>query len=295
MKTNRITLEQLCRYGRSRVLNYRDKLVVSDHIAQEYLFEEPCRIDAVTIVVCLRGKLDYGVNLESFEACESSILVNMPQNIIQFIGSSDLHAYVVLISPELLNTMSPEMLQQAKGYLPLKQHFHAAIPLEQIMPLLPFLDLFKHNLANDSPETDDIVRNLLQAFLLSIVGLMREHEPQTSLVDLTSSRGHRLVFERFMEVLAQYHQSERMVQFYADRLCITPKYLSMAVKEYSGKSPSDWICDYVIAEAKSLLHYSQMPIQEVAFHLNFPTQSAFGKFFKLKTGISPSQYLKDSI
>lgn len=291
MKPNRITLEALCRNGRSRVLNYHDKLVVSDHIAQEYLFEEPCRLDAVTILVCLSGQLDYGVNLEQFRVAESSILVNMPQNIIQFLGSDNLHAYAVLISTELLNSMSPDMLQQAKAFLPLKQHFHASVPLEQIMPLLPYLELFKHMLGNETPETDDIVRNLLQAFLLSIVGLMREHQTQSIAADHSASRGNRQLFERFMEALAQHHQQERMVQYYADRLCVTPKYLSTAVKEYSGKAPSDWICDYVIAEAKSLLHYSQMSVQEVAFHLNFPSQSAFGKFFKLKTGLSPSQYV----
>ena len=82
------------------------------------------------------------------------------------------------------------------------------------------------------------------------------------------------------------------MQFYAEKLCVTPKYLSMAVKEYSGRKPLDWISEYVIAEAKSLLYYSQIPAQEVAFRLNFPSQSAFGKFFKQKTGYSPRQYAK---
>lgn len=292
MKPNRITLQQLSRNGRTRMLNYRDRLIVADHIGQEYLFEEPCRIDAVTILVCLSGRLEYGVNLERFEAEGPCILVNMPQNIIQFFGATDLHAYVVLISPDLIDSMSRDMLQQAKSYLPMRQHYHATVPIDEIAPLLPFLDLFKHNLAADQPETDDIVRSLLHAFMLSLLVLMRAHRVLSPVADLSAARGNRQVFERFMEALSQHHQRERMVQFYADQLCITPKYLSMAVKEYSGKSPSDWICDYVIAEAKSLLHYSQMPVQEVAFHLNFPTQSAFGKFFKQKTGISPSQYLR---
>ena len=143
-----------------------------------------------------------------------------------------------------------------------------------------------------TPETDEIVRSLLQAFMLSILSLMRQHQTTVIDIDRTATRGNRQLFERFMEALSHYHQQERMVQFYADKLCVTPKYLSTVVKEYSGKSPSDWICEYVIAEAKSLLHYSQMSVQEVAFHLNFPTQSAFGKFFKQKTGFSPRQYVK---
>lgn len=291
MKPNRITIEQLCRNGRTRVLSYHGKLVVSDHIAQEYLFEEPCRLDALMILVCLHGRLSYEVNLQRYEVNESSILVNLPQNIIQFRGSDNLQAYVVLVDTDLLNSLSHELLQQAKGFLPLKQHYGASVRKERIAPLLPFLDLFKHNLMNDTIETEDIVKSLLQAFLLSILMLMREHRMQMQPAHLGATRGSRQLFERFMESVSVYHQRERMVQFYADKLCVTPKYLSMAVKEYSGKSPSDWICDYVIAEAKSLLHYQQMPVQEVAFHLNFPTQSAFGKFFKQKTGVSPREYM----
>ena len=290
MKPNRITIEQLSSNVHRRVLNYHNKLIFSDHIAQEYLFTEPCRIDAITIMVCRHGHLEYEVNLEPIAVDGANILVNMPENIIQFRSSHDLDAYVLLISTELIQNMSYDLLQRASSYFPVKQHFHASVPIDQIAPLLPFLELLKHLLSHQVTETDEIVRSLLQAFLLTIISLMREYQAQAIDIDHTATRGHRQLFERFMDTLSHHHQQERQVQFYADKLCVTPKYLSMVVKQYSGKSPSDWICEYVIAEAKSLLHYSQMPIQEVAYHLNFPSQSSFGKFFKQKTGLSPSQY-----
>lgn len=291
MKLNRITIEELCRNGRAKVLNYKGRLIVSDHIAQEYLFAEPCRLDAITILVCLRGHLDYVVNLEHYVVTESSILVNTPENIIQFRGSENLEAYAVLISSDLLKEMPYDMLQMANSYLPVKKHFHSPIQVGQIAPLLPFYELLRFSLSHNVPETDDIVKSLLQAFLLSVISLMRQHQVATD-IDLASSRANRVLFEKFMNALSAHHQQERTVQFYADKLCVTPKYLSMAVKQYSGKSPSDWICEYVIAEAKSLLHYSNIPVQQVAFHLNFPSQSSFGKFFKQQTGISPLQYAK---
>lgn len=292
MKLNHITIEQLSHIGHSRVLNYKGLLMISDHIAQEYLFEEPCRIDAVLILVCVRGKLDYVVNLEESEVSESCVLVNMPENIIQFKGMENLEAYAILFSPKLLESIPIDILQIARNYLSVKHYFRSSVKLDQIATLIPFYKLIKASLSHEVPETEDIVKCLFQAFLLSIVSLMREHQMQDIDIDRTTSRGSRLLFERFMDTLTQYHQQERTVQFYADKLCVTPKYLSMAIKEYSGKNPSDWICDYVIAEAKSLLHYSQMSVQEVAYHLNFPTQSSFGKFFKQKTGFSPMQYVK---
>lgn len=292
MKPNKITIQQLCSIGRTRVIDYKGLLMISDHIAQEYLFEEPCRIDAILILTCLRGRLDYVVNMEHNVVTEPSILVNMPENIIQFKGSENLEAYAVLISSDLLNSMPSDMMQMAKAYLPVKHHYHASVPLDQIIQLVSYYKLIKFSLSKGTTETDEIVRSLLQAFLLSIMGLMREHQVQQIEIDRTASRGSRQLFERFMEAVDHYHQQERQVQFYADKLCVTAKYLSMAIKEYSGKNPSDWICDYVVAEAKSLLLYSQMSAQEVAFHLNFPSQSSFGKFFKLQTGLSPTQYLK---
>lgn len=295
MKLNHITIDQLLANGKAKVLDYKGQLVISDHIAQEYLFEEPCRIDAVLILVCIRGKLDYVVNLKEYVVEESSILVNTPENIIQFRGSKNLEAYAILISSEFLKTMQYDLMQQMTNYLPVKQHFHAVIPLEQLAPLIPFYDLIKVSLRQIAPETDQIVRSLSQAFLLSVTRLMREHKATELEADHTVARGTKLLFERFMDILARYHQHERTVQFYADKLCVTPKYLSTVVKEYSGKTPSDWICEYVIAEAKSLLHYSQLSSQEVAFRLNFPSQSAFGKFFKQKTGISPRQYAAEKL
>ena len=78
--------------------------------------------------------------------------------------------------------------------------------------------------------------------------------------------------------------------FYARQLCITPKYLTTLIKRISGLSVSEWIDNYVIIGAKTLLKYSTMSIQEIAYYLNFPNQSFFGSYFKRNTGMSPSQY-----
>ena len=68
-------------------------------------------------------------------------------------------------------------------------------------------------------------------------------------------------------------------------------YLSTVVKNYTGKTAGDWIDEYVILEAKSLLRFSGLNIQQIAYQLNFPTQSAFGKYFKNKTGLSPKRFM----
>ena len=78
--------------------------------------------------------------------------------------------------------------------------------------------------------------------------------------------------------------------FYANKLYITPKYLTMVVKEVSGKSAKDWITEYIIQEIKFLLKNSSLNIQEIAIRTHFSNQTSLGRFFRKHTGVSPSFY-----
>ena len=100
----------------------------------------------------------------------------------------------------------------------------------------------------------------------------------------------RVVFEQFIKLVSEYHTQYRNVGFYADKLCLTPKYLSRIIKDATGRSAPDWIDAYVILEAKNLLKYSGDAIKEIVYKLNFPNQSVFYKFFKARTGMTPSEY-----
>ncbi len=82
--------------------------------------------------------------------------------------------------------------------------------------------------------------------------------------------------------------------FYADKLFISPKYLSLIIKEALGRSAAEVIDDYVILEAKNMLRFSGKNIQQVSYELNFPNQSSFGKYFKHLVGMSPSEYQRSN-
>ncbi len=64
------------------------------------------------------------------------------------------------------------------------------------------------------------------------------------------------------------------------------------VKQASGRSGPEWIDAFVILEAKNLLKYTDKPVKEIVWQLNFPNPSVFNKFFKLHTGQTPSEYRK---
>ena len=98
----------------------------------------------------------------------------------------------------------------------------------------------------------------------------------------------------FLNLLAESFKKERSVQYYADALSITPRHLSVVVKEVTGKTAGELIDDVVIKEAKSLLSQPEMNVALTAQILEFSNQSFFGKFFKHHTGVSPSEYRSNS-
>lgn len=294
-KPKRITFDSLTGFDNSSSIIYKKKLIIADHYQREYLFVEPCRLDAITIIFVIRGKIRYLRNLKEYEASGSCILVNLPDNIVQVLSTEDLEMYAVFISTDFLTSMPTDMLQRAQAYMAVNREHRADVPLDIMASLLPFRNLVESTLAINGPETDEVMKSLLQSFLYATFSMRNLSINNDSKLDVDNpgvSRGNRRLYDRFMELLTRYHHQERLVQFYADKLCVSPKYLSMAVKDFSGKSPSDWIADYVVAEAKSLLFYSQLSTVEVAFRLNFPSQAAFSKYFKANTGISPMKYVK---
>ena len=140
-----------------------------------------------------------------------------------------------------------------------------------------------------SPEKDYLLRNYIHILLLRIREIYRPHaskinETATRPMKITNQFKH-LVEKNFIEI--------RVVQQYAEMLHITPKYLSEAVKETTGKSPRDIINDILLLEAKVLLGSTDKTVTEIAHQLHFEDQSHLNRFIKQHLGCTPLQYRKD--
>jgi AraC-like DNA-binding protein len=104
------------------------------------------------------------------------------------------------------------------------------------------------------------------------------------------SSPQQILANRFMELVRENFKHERQMSFYAGKFSLTPKYLSLKIREITGKSAADWIDDFVMFEAKALLKSTDMTILQISDELNFTSQSFFGKYFKRCTGMSPKEY-----
>lgn len=96
--------------------------------------------------------------------------------------------------------------------------------------------------------------------------------------------------DRFIRLAQENFRDQRFLDFYAEKMEVTPKHLSRTVKKQTGYTAVEWIERFVILEAKVLLKSSNLNIQQISDELNFRSQSFFGKYFKKFTGMSPKEF-----
>lgn len=98
------------------------------------------------------------------------------------------------------------------------------------------------------------------------------------------------VFNRFIDLVNQHGSRERRIQFYAERLLLSPNRLSTIIKEYSGRTVMQWLGEKTLLQAKVLLRHSDLMIYEIADRLGFPEPTAFNRYFKREAGMTPLEY-----
>jgi YesN/AraC family two-component response regulator len=104
-----------------------------------------------------------------------------------------------------------------------------------------------------------------------------------------------VIFRKFLSLLATDITISREVQYYADKLCITPKYLTIVTRQMSDRSAATWITHSVILNAKALLATTQLTVQQVSNKLNFPNPSFFGQYFLRHTGMTPKEFRRSKM
>ncbi|MBP5218386.1 MAG: AraC family transcriptional regulator [Bacteroidales bacterium] len=106
------------------------------------------------------------------------------------------------------------------------------------------------------------------------------------------ARKTNILMRKFLNEVSLHFMEERRTSWYADRLCVSPKYFAQVIYKESGKYAKDWIRDYVIREAKKMLKSGNYTVQEVSDALHFANQSFFGNYFRKAVGLSPREFIK---
>lgn len=250
----------------------------------------PIHIDAVAIVLCVSGKGEIGIDLNTYELGPGSLIVISPHNFVYFPqNDGSLHAHVLMCSKEIMRAVLPKLTEIFPVMHPNRVSPVTTLTEAEADNLIAIYNLIDGQIrGNDTPFRRQKVENLLRFAIYEIMetGLRHSHK---SNIKVTRKEE---IMTRFMLLVSEHFHTERQVTFYADRLFITPKHLSAVVKKTIGLTAGELIDRYVVLEAKVLLKSTDLTIQEIASRLHFANQSFFGKYFKHLTGYSPSAFRK---
>ncbi|MDR2038307.1 MAG: AraC family transcriptional regulator [Bacteroidales bacterium] len=251
-----------------------------------YTLDYPFIFDGIILGICVKGSTRLKINFKEYELREGSIITILPKQIIKPIEKSeDCLIQLLFLSFDFITDLS-----LSKDYdilLKMGKHPYQPISKEEMYNLLEFHTLIvKYYHKKENIFREDIIKSLLQA-LIMIIG--SKYLKTNSEKIKKSSRKEELT-ERFFKLLMQHYKEERSVSFYADKLCLTSKYLSSTIKKITGHSILEWISEAVIIEAKTMLKTTDLTILQLSEELNFPNPSFFIRFFKQYTGTTPLKY-----
>lgn len=254
------------------------------NLIKDQIVGQPTLMPEMRILMIKNGWAEPVINMME-RRFETGDLVFLGTNgILQYKdASSDVQGIGLSISDELFSLAIGNRIPQAfDGHL---RHFQLQLqPAEQEYLDQLHLMLYRHLRQQDG--SSQVTLHLLSAFLWYVDHLWSQHE-QTH--RQRQSREQRL-FTDFIQLVSEFAPEHHTIDFYASRLCLTPRYMSTIVRQVSGKSAKQWIDAALVTRIKIELKHTDKSVANICDDFNFPNPSFLTKFFKRMTGMTPSQF-----
>ena len=246
----------------------------------------PYRGNYYKIGLCLRGTAELRANLETYHIEPGSLMLITPHIIKEWSSfSADHDSLSVFFTPEFITTRNHIPVENFQFLETITRHV-LPLPATEAASITASMRLLQQKFQAPHPYRNQDIRSLINSLLYEVVGL---YDQQHAAHQASQTRSQQLTAE-FKRLINAHCTTERSVQFYAGRLCITPKHLTETVKQTTGKTAGEWIEEAVMLEAKALLQHGHLTIAQVADLLHFADQSAFSRFFRNSLGLSPTAY-----
>lgn len=245
----------------------------------------PIKFSESVSIFMEKGKCKFTLSLRPYDISGGATIFIRRGDILQVEEvSDDFQAHCMLFSPAI----SERLFEIGNGYKVDSGVLRSPVNLIPEAMVPKFVDFYERmrTVASDSanPKRLDAVVLFTASFFLQICYSLQPVNADQE-IDIPTR-----TVEVFLRLAQRNFRQERFLPFYADKMKITAKHLSRTIKQRTGLTASEWLDRFVVLEAKVLLKSSNLNIQEIADHLNFPSQSFFCKYFKRATGKSPSEF-----
>lgn len=249
------------------------------------------KLEGGAIYFCRKGWAQVTINLKEYEIVENSQVILMPGSILCINGTSeDFSIDYFAFSIDIFQEASIRLDVNFFGFLIENPCY--VLPMENTKSVDGLMR--STTVIYDDQENrfrNQIAKNHLQCFLWDIYDKCHRY---FSRQQMEGQNRQDEVFKKFMNLVHEYCISQREVTFYADKLCISTKYLTGICRSVTGTPAKKIIDNFAVLEIKVLLQSTELTIQEIADRLGFPDQSYLGRYFKRHEGVSPKEYQNKS-
>ena len=245
----------------------------------------PYKIDKVTQIVVTRGRFSCIVDFRTYLLDAPAVAIFLPGQVVEsFETDDDFTGFGIMMSSDFTDSMNLPVSLQERLFIKNTQFYSISSEVVDVLSSVyrQVSSLIKQH---DNPYKEDIIRHLFSAYYYGLGYYM--HGLQSKPSSLTAQQEK---CQKFMSLVSEHFKTEREIEFYANKLCVSKKYLSSLLKQETGMTALEWIERYVVLYAKSCLTSTTMTIQQISDELEFSSQSVFGKYFKRVEGVSPKAY-----
>lgn len=248
--------------------------------------EQLSSFDGFAFCLCTSGRIHFRINYSEYQVESGEMFVVLAKHIFSVLEySDDIEVKAVFISLDFMYHMPISLDFDLLTYV--NVHPCAKLARKQVEDLIKIYSVIQHY--DHESKLSRQIQNTLVLSLVLIVASAFEQCPVDN--ENVCSRQESLT-RSFFNLLLQHFKTERSVSFYADKLCITPKYLTKTIKSVTKHSVQIWINEFVLTEAKRYLRTTALTVWQISEQLNFPTDSSFVRFFRTHTGCTPLEYRK---
>ena len=251
------------------------------------------KLGFVSMVFCTSGNLSITINSERYDvSANDGLLIDIQSVVSDIAHDADFKCKIICMSfnegVSYLNNGVFEVFMQMRE----KPVIHFSEEEMELMSKYYELAHFKMDHKWMGVTAHESIRMILRAYLTDMVNSIKQRSPQTASSGSDIMRQGDKIFRQFVLLLANNEGIHRSVKDYADRLCVSPKYLSSICRYKEGKTARELISISTTKHIKEMLLYSPLSIKEIANKMGFDNLSFFGKYVKKKLGASPNNYRK---
>ncbi len=239
-------------------------------------------------ILCHAGRAQFKMAEKTHEIRANDLVIwQIGSDISEALYSPDFDADFLLVSRIFLMENNPENVWATKAFVYIKANPVFHLDEKGMASCRTDFSRFKEYLADEEHIfRREILGRQMQIFLFNMYNI---YAAEINRIQQTTNVKAG-IFNRFMDLARQFAIENREVAFYADKLCVTPKYLSEVSRKSSGKPASEWINGFATQEAVAMLKNPDLSLTEIAYRMNFYSQSHFCRYIKQALGVSPTEY-----